>query len=144
VDEVIAFLATAAPDPPRPLRERDETVATEELARVATRRRAAAGETIVERWETTGDLFLVAGGEVDVTIDGSLVRTLRAGDVFGEVGALAWDGDYARPRSATVVARTDAELDVVDGDTLRLLLAERPHLEEHLRRLAGRRLRSAR
>jgi glutamate/tyrosine decarboxylase-like PLP-dependent enzyme len=144
VAEVIEFLATATPESAAPLRERDETVAVEELARLATRRRASAGETIVERWETSDDLFVVARGELEVSIDGDPVRTLGAGDLFGEIGALGWDGDYARPRSATVTARTDVELDVVAGDALRALLAERPALENQLRRLAGRRLRSAR
>ncbi|HEY6962584.1 MAG TPA: aminotransferase class I/II-fold pyridoxal phosphate-dependent enzyme [Gaiellaceae bacterium] len=144
VDEVLALLADAAPASVAPGRERNETVGLDAVAAVAERRTVTAGETVVERWETGDELFLVAGGIYDVTIDGAHVATLGPGDVFGEIGAVAWDGGFARPRSATVTARTDGELDVVTHDALRQVLDREPQLEDLLRRLGGERLRTTR
>jgi CRP-like cAMP-binding protein len=81
---------------------------------------------------------------VAVSVDGERVATLGAGEIFGEIGAVAWDGGYARPRSATVVAQTDVELDVIAAEPLRAALDANPRLEDLLRRVAGRRLRTTR
>jgi glutamate/tyrosine decarboxylase-like PLP-dependent enzyme len=144
VDEVLELLATVEPARAAAQRERDETVATETLARIATRRRVGAGETIVEQWKTGDELYVIADGTVAVSVDGERVATLGAGEIFGEIGAVAWDGGYARPRSATVVAQTDVELDVIAAEPLRAALDANPRLEDLLRRVAGRRLRTTR
>src|SRR5439155_1350734 len=62
VDEVLELLATVEPVRAAAQRERDETVATETLAPIATRRRVGAGETIVEQWETGDELYVIAAG----------------------------------------------------------------------------------
>jgi CRP-like cAMP-binding protein len=58
------------------------------VALASSERRVAAGETIVERWDTTRDFFVVREGLIDVIVDGEVVTTLRAGDYFGEIAAL--------------------------------------------------------
>ena len=63
--------------------------------------------TIVARWETSRDFFVIEEGAVDVVIDDKVVSTLRCGEFFGEIAALEWGAGYARSRIATVVARRD-------------------------------------
>ena len=65
-------------------------------------------------------------GLVDVVLEGEVVATLRCGDYFGEIGALEWGAGFARSRVATVVAREDVQLRVLEGDALAELLASVP------------------
>ena len=53
-------------------------------------------------------------------------RRFEPGDYFGEIAALEWGAGFARARSATVVARDDVRLRVLDPDALPQLLAAVP------------------
>ena len=59
-------------------------------------------------------------GTVDVLVDGEIVATLRAGDYFGEIAALEWGAGFARSRAATVVARDDVRLRVLEPRVARV------------------------
>jgi CRP-like cAMP-binding protein len=83
-------------------------------------------------------------GIADVVVDGDLVRTLRSGDYFGEIAALEWGAGYARSRAASVVARVDVRLRVLDQPSVAELLGRFPRLEAEIRRTAHERLRRAR
>jgi glutamate/tyrosine decarboxylase-like PLP-dependent enzyme len=157
VEQVLAFLETAEAVAAAPLTQRDSGVGagvplfarlepTESalFASLSSERTLAAGETVVERWEQSRDFFVVEDGAVDVVVDGAVVSTLRAGEFFGEVAALEWGAGFARARSATVVARDDVCLRVVEPAALAALLAAAPRLEGEIRLLAHDRLRRAR
>jgi hypothetical protein len=77
----------------------------EDLARALVREDARDGDAIVREREVGDRFYLLAEGELDVSIDGAHLRTLTAGDGFGEI-ALLRDG----VRTATVVARGPATL----------------------------------
>jgi glutamate/tyrosine decarboxylase-like PLP-dependent enzyme len=127
-----------------PLFARLEPAESVAVALRSTERRASAGETIIERWDTNRDFFVIREGLIDVVVDGETVATLRAGDYFGEIAALEWGAGFARSRAATVIARDDVRLRVVEPESLATLLEEFPRLEAELRHTAHERLRRAR
>src|SRR5262245_8838121 len=67
--------------------------------------------------------FVLRDGEATVTIDGDEVRTLGAGDFFGEL-ALLGDGR----RTATVTTTSPAHVLVLFGTEFRKLQQEHPEL----------------
>jgi glutamate/tyrosine decarboxylase-like PLP-dependent enzyme len=64
----------------------------------ADRRRVAEGETVVERWDSSRDFFLIEEGSADVYVADERVRELGPGDFFGELGALDWGAGFSYPR----------------------------------------------
>jgi glutamate/tyrosine decarboxylase-like PLP-dependent enzyme len=121
--------------------DEDEAAAFESTSRVEV---VKAGETIVEQWSTSRELFVVLDGTVDVHVNGEVVAALRGGEHFGEIAALEWGAGFAHSRAATVVARDDVRIRIVPPDALHALLARFPRLDAELRRTAGERLRRAR
>ena len=83
----------------------------EYLAGRAARRRVAAGTVVVRAGERGDAFYVVADGVVAVSSDSAVPRELRAGDFFGEIALLR-----SVPRTATVVAKTDAELLELAGE----------------------------
>jgi aromatic-L-amino-acid/L-tryptophan decarboxylase len=154
VEHVLDFLETAEPRRPTreyerldqlpttvPLFARLEPPETGAFVALSTERGVTTGEPIVSRWDTSRDFYVIEDGLVDVLLDDELVATLRPGDYFGEIAALEWGASFARSRIATVVARTDARLRVLEPAALHELLEEFPRLESEIRHTAHRRMR---
>ena len=101
----------SVPEPPLsvvaavPLFEPLPPTSLEKLARAAVKEIVSAGSTVVAQGERGDTFYLVVDGSLEVEVDGSLVRILGAGDVFGEVALLR---DV--PRTATVSATTPTTL----------------------------------
>jgi MFS family permease len=98
--------------------------ALERLAAGSERVHVAAAQNVVKQGDA-GDLFyVVADGELDVSVDGHDVATLRGGDYFGEIALLR-----EVPRTATVRARRDSTLLALDrGDFLTAVNGYAPSL----------------
>ncbi len=102
----------------------------DELGRIADRCRwldCAAGRQIIDHLDETTDCFLIARGSVRVIVNSAAgkeitFRDIGAGEVVGELSAL--DG---RPRSASVVALTDARIARLSSTDLWEVLQRNPY-----------------
>ncbi|AIB11394.1 mechanosensitive ion channel protein MscS [Azospirillum argentinense] len=112
----------------------------DELASGMHLRHVAAGEAVVRQDETGTSLFLVAEGALDVrgAFGGRtlLLDHMGPGDVFGEMSLLT-----GQPRSASVIANTDAVVYELDKEALDPVLRRRPELAARLADLMGLRQR---
>ncbi len=107
------------------------------MRRVMTKarwRECVPGERIIERGQTTQEVYFVVEGNVRVlnfAASGRVVSfaTIAPGGYFGELAAI--DG---QPRSATVVAHTKCTLAVLEGEEFRRLVVSFPKVSVALLR----------
>jgi CRP-like cAMP-binding protein len=92
-----------------------------QLGASLTERRIPAGTVIIEQGQPGVGFFVIASGSATVSVRGQAVRTLTAGDHFGEV-ALIDDG----PRMAEVVAETDMECYALPAWQFRAFVKDHP------------------
>ena len=83
----------------------------ESLALALTPVRLRPGEEIFRQGDVGDHFYIVAEGELEIVVDGEIARVNGPGDYFGEIALLR---DV--PRTATVRARSDAELLALDRD----------------------------
>ena len=76
-----------------------------QLASVMREVSVEAGATLATERDFAYEMFAIEDGEADVRKDGDLLRSLGAGDVFGEIALHA-----SGRRTATVVATTPMRL----------------------------------
>jgi CRP-like cAMP-binding protein/predicted MFS family arabinose efflux permease len=116
--------------------------ALEALASRLTEEQVASGSVVVRQGDQPDDFYVVVDGEFDVASSGGRaqrpvrVRTLGAGDVFGEIGLVE-----RRPRTATVKATTDGTLYRIRGEDFLQLVAGESPAAGAVRELAAGRLR---
>ncbi|WP_299442194.1 MFS transporter [uncultured Phycicoccus sp.] len=79
--------------------------ALEGLARGLGRRHVARGTQVIGTGEESDLFFIIEGGRVQVTQDGTVLREEGPGEFFGEIGLLR-----DAPRSATITAVEDTDL----------------------------------
>jgi CRP-like cAMP-binding protein len=77
----------------------------------------------------------VVDGEAEVRRDGKVIAVRGPGTFFGEIALL-----LERPRNASVVAKTDMTIDVIDRQAFRQLLEEFPDLHAPLLEATAQRL----
>jgi CRP-like cAMP-binding protein len=75
------------------------------VARIASEREFAAGETLMSEGDFGHSLFLVESGSADVLVGGDKVREVGPGEVLGEVAVLA-----SGRRTASVVATSPVQV----------------------------------
>jgi CRP-like cAMP-binding protein len=75
------------------------------VARVASEREFAAGETLMSEGDFGHSLFLVESGSADVLVEGDKVSEVGPGEVLGEVAVLA-----SGRRTASVVATSSVQV----------------------------------
>ena len=101
-----------------------------------------AGTVIIEEGARDQAMFVIESGSVEIfrTAGGSVqtVRTLAAGDFFGEMGLLE-----DQPRTASARAATDCTVLVLDAPALDALLRAHPEVAIRMLRAMAGRLREA-
>jgi CRP-like cAMP-binding protein len=97
---------------------------------------ASAGRVICRADRRALETYVVLDGAVDIVIAGSIVATLGAGELVGELAVL--DGE---PRSADVVAATDVTLLAIHASALRGLVETSHSLRIALLRQLAERVR---
>jgi CRP-like cAMP-binding protein len=83
----------------------------EHLASRLRRVTAPAGTPVFEQGDAGDGFYVITAGRADVVGDGVVVRTLAAGESFGEIALLR---DV--PRTATIRPTADLDLIVLDRD----------------------------
>ena len=106
--------------------------ATEEL------RTVVAGEVIFSVGDEAREFFVIRSGSVSVRLRNRTLGILGPGEIFGEM-ALIDSG----PRSATVVADTDAVIVPVSEKQFLFMVSEAPYFGLSVMRVLVERLRNA-
>jgi CRP-like cAMP-binding protein len=81
--------------------ENDENPKMDLLIRGMKREEVAEGVALITEGESGSKLYVVERGELEVTINGSVIREMGSGALLGELALL-----YDAPRSATVTTKT--------------------------------------
>jgi CRP-like cAMP-binding protein len=95
-----------------------------------------AGQTIFVEGQPGDCLYVVIEGDVAITHNGKLIRTVEAGSIFGEM-ALIEHG----PRSATAIARTACKLVPVNERRFTFPVQQTPFFALQVMRIMSERLR---
>jgi small-conductance mechanosensitive channel/CRP-like cAMP-binding protein len=120
-----------------------ERLAEEELNHVAAemqRLQLSAGETFFRRNDEGSSLFILIEGLLNVKVDlhghgtDEIVGQLSPGEFFGEMSLLTGE-----PRSATVVAQTNAVVYEINRPTIVQLIKQRPEISECMSRAVAQR-----
>jgi voltage-gated potassium channel len=99
-----------------------DATAIAEIMRLLRAQTVEAGELIVRRGDNAHSMYFIAGGEVDIDLNGKHIR-LGIGHFFGEIAVLR----RAR-RSATVAAMTRTNLLVLDASDFHALMDQEPRI----------------
>jgi serine/threonine protein kinase len=91
-------------------------VALWELIRIGHWKPVAAQTTLIREGEAGDTFYFLAEGEVDVTLNGKSLATVKAGRCFGE---LLYFADQAQRRTTTVTTRGPITVMEVKADTMR-------------------------
>jgi CRP-like cAMP-binding protein len=94
-----------------------------------------AGKVLARQGEVGREFLILLEGQVEVARDGKTIAVRGPGDFIGEIALLD-----NRPRTATVTARTDVVVEVLNRGEFASLLAEAPELSAQVMATMARRL----
>lgn len=97
-----------------------------------------AGSVIAAEGAQGNHMYVVMTGEVTITISDQLIATARSGEIVGEMALI-----NSNIRSATVTAKTDCRLALIDQASFNLLLQHVPDFSLHVMKVLANRLEHA-
>ena len=106
-----------------------------QVSRLMTPLDLKAGKVIARQGEVGREFLILLEGQVEVARDGKIIAVRGPGDFIGEIALLD-----NRPRTATVTARTDVVVEVLNRGEFASLLAEAPELSSQVMATMARRL----
>ena len=96
----------------------------------------AKGETIFERGDPADRMYVVAEGEVEISIGDQVVEVLGPETIFGEMALITHEA-----RTGTARARTDCRVVEIPERRFLLLTAQTPNFALDVMRVIAERLR---
>jgi CRP-like cAMP-binding protein len=99
-----------------------------EVAACAREVDVEAGTSLATEGEHAYELFVIESGEAEVRKGGEVIRTLGAGDAFGEIGLLA-----TGTRTASVTATTPMKLVAIFSREFKQIQTRMPQIAQALR-----------
>ena len=106
------------------------------IVRAATEVDVPAGQVLVREGDHGRELYVIVRGTALVTRAGRKLRELIPGDYFGELAFL-----QPAPRSATVTAKSDMRVMVLDSRAMDVVVEEEPLIARRLLGTMAERLR---
>jgi len=106
-----------------------------EVDRLLTTIDVKSERELIRQGEPGREFMLVIDGEAEVRRNGEVIAVRGPGSFFGEMALL-----LNQPRNASVVARTDMTIDVIDRPAFRRLLDDHPDLYAPLLEATAQRL----
>lgn len=95
-----------------------------------------AGDTIFKKGDTGKSMYSIVEGEVDVVIDDQVIETLGFREFFGEMALIDKE-----TRSATIKAKTDCKINVIDQRKFLTFVQENPYFALDIMSVLSNRLR---
>jgi CRP/FNR family cyclic AMP-dependent transcriptional regulator len=97
-----------------------------------------AGKSLVREGDNGRELYVIVRGTAEVFRGGRRMRELVPGEFFGEMALL-----NPAPRTATVTARTDMRVMILDARAMEVILAKERTLGRKLLETMAQRIRQA-
>ena len=106
------------------------------IASHASERKVVAGTELTHQGDRGDEFFVVAVGDISISIDGHEVRRLGPGDYFGEI-ALVFGG----PRTASATALEPSTLYVIGRADFDAMVRRYPRIEDKILTSVSERMR---
>jgi CRP-like cAMP-binding protein len=98
-------------------------------------KQAALGELIIKKGDMGKEMYLIVRGEVEVLDElGNVIKTLKDGEIFGEIAIL-----MSKPRTANVRAQTPCDFFVLEKADFNRILHDHQQFAEAICRIAQER-----
>jgi glucose-6-phosphate 1-dehydrogenase len=118
-----------------PLFKDGDMLFLEQVIMALRAQQVSRGDLIIKKGDIGRELYLLARGEVAVLDDvGKIIKVLKDGDIFGEIGVL-----MSKPRTADVRAKTSCDLFVLDKSDFSRILRDNPRFATAVQAVAKER-----